>query len=79
MYGQVKQADNYAFVRVYGSGHEVPYWQPLFALEMLKRTLLGLDLATGTVAVAKGSRYSTVGPLTSDLREGNATVQFVEG
>jgi carboxypeptidase C (cathepsin A) len=76
VWGQVKQSDNYAFVRVYEAGHEVPYYQPLFALEMLDRTLKGLDLASGTKAIALGSGYRTVGSPTSDFREGNATVQF---
>lgn len=72
--GQVKQSANYAFVRVYESGHEVPYYQPVIALEMLNRTLQGLDLATGKIPIKMGSGYRTAGPLTSDYREGNSTV-----
>lgn len=76
VHGQAKQSGNFAFVRVYESGHEVPFYQPLISLEMLERVLKGLDVATGTVAVSKGSGYKTSGPSESTYREGNSTVQF---
>ncbi|KAF3762618.1 alpha/beta-hydrolase [Cryphonectria parasitica EP155] len=74
VHGQVKQSDNYAFARVYYSGHEVPFYQPVLALEMFERVLAGKDVATGLVGIA--SNYTTVGPSVSTFREGNATVQF---
>lgn len=74
VHGQVRQAGNFAFVRIYESGHLVPFFQPLVALEMLDRVIRGRDIATGNTLVSNG--YATKGPKTSDFQEGNATVQF---
>lgn len=76
VHGQVKQAANFAFARIYEAGHEVPFYQPVLALEMFERGIQGLDIATGTTKVAKGSSYKTSGPAKSTYREGNSTVQF---
>ena len=75
-HGQVKQSDNFAFVRVYESGHEVPFYQPVIALEMLQRAIDGTDIATGKTSVSLGSGYKTSGPAKSTYREGNSTVQY---
>ncbi|KAL5118868.1 hypothetical protein ACEQ8H_003191 [Pleosporales sp. CAS-2024a] len=74
VHGQVRQSGLFSFVRIYESGHEVPFYQPRAALELLERVLRRKDLATGTATVGPG--YRTVGPATSTYREGNATVQF---
>ncbi|KAF2717975.1 putative serine carboxypeptidase [Polychaeton citri CBS 116435] len=76
VHGQVKQAANFAFVRIYESGHEVPFYQPLAALEMFERVISGKDVATGGEHVEKGCVYLTVGTEKSTYREGNTTVQF---
>lgn len=87
VHGQVKQSANFAFVRVYYSGHEVPFYQPLLSLEMLERVLAGTDVETGLVSVAGGAgngttysnsttAYKTTGTALSTFREGNSTVQF---
>jgi carboxypeptidase C (cathepsin A) len=77
VHGQVKQHENFAFVRIYESGHEVPFYQPVVALELLERVINGLDVETGKVHVKKGSKYETHGSSAkSTYREGNATVQF---
>jgi carboxypeptidase C (cathepsin A) len=76
VHGQVRQSDNVAFVRIYESGHEVPFYQPLVALEMFERVINGQDVATGKQRIEKGCGYKTVGPMKSTFREGNATVQF---
>jgi carboxypeptidase C (cathepsin A) len=76
VHGQVKQADNVAFVRIYESGHEVPFYQPLVALEMFERVINGQDVATGEKRVCKGEGWKTVGAAESSFREGNGTVQF---
>ena len=74
VHGQVKQSGKFSFVRIYYSGHEVPFYQPLAALEMFERAIQGKDIATGTrVAVAS---YKTVGTSKSVFHEGNRTVQF---
>lgn len=74
VHGQVRQAGSFAFIRIYESGHEVPFYQPLVALEVLNRTIHGLDVATGQTAV--NATYRTTGPKTSTYQEGNATVQM---
>lgn len=79
VHGQVKQAGNYAFARVYYSGHEVPFYQPLLSLELFERVIAGKDVATGLYTVGRTGNYTgTVGPAESTFREGNATVQFAE-
>ncbi|GAM86185.1 hypothetical protein ANO11243_041970 [Dothideomycetidae sp. 11243] len=78
VHGQVKQAGAYSFVRIYESGHEVPFYQPEVSLAILHRALKKKDIATGRRHVRPGSHYKTHGPAQSTYREGNATVQFVQ-
>ncbi len=74
VHGQVKQAGKFSFVRVYESGHEVPFYQPLAALEIFERAINGKDIATGSEHPGKG--YLTEGTKKSEYREGNSTIQF---
>jgi carboxypeptidase C (cathepsin A) len=74
VHGQVKQAGLFSFVRIYESGHEVPFYQPLVALEMFERALKQVDVATGTKKLTRD--YVTVGTPTSEYRQGNATIQM---
>ena len=74
VHGQVKQNENFAFARIYYSGHEVPFYQPLAALELFERTINGVDIETGKTAVGAGSGYKTTGTAESTFREGNGTV-----
>jgi len=74
VHGQVRQSGLFSFVRIYESGHEVPFYQPLAALEMFERALKQVDMATGENKVDAG--YKTVGTPKSTYREGNATIQF---
>ncbi|KIW96126.1 uncharacterized protein Z519_03193 [Cladophialophora bantiana CBS 173.52] len=74
VHGQVRQAGQFAFVRIFQSGHEVPFYQPLVSLEMLDRVLASRDIATGKTPLTPA--YKTKGPLVSTYREGNATIQF---
>ena len=76
VHGQVKQADNFAFVRIYESGHEVPFYQPVVALEMFERVVAGMDVATGKVKVSMGGGYVTKGTAKTTLIEGNSTIQM---
>lgn len=78
--GEVRQSSttsgsNYAFVRIFESGHEVPFYQPAGSLAMLERVIKGLDIATGMQQVNDTS-YTTSGPMVSSYREGNGTVQY---
>lgn len=72
--GQVKQAGNFSFARIYYSGHEVPFYQPIAALEVMNRTLFHRDIATGQRSTSNG--YKTKGSHQSTFRQGNDTVQF---
>lgn len=75
VHGQVKQSGLFSFVRIYESGHEVPFYQPLASLEIFERALKQVDIATGKEdAACKG--FKTVGTPTSTFREGNGTMQF---
>ena len=74
VHGQVRQSGLFSFVRIYESGHEVPFYQPLVALEIFERALKQVDVATGEEALC--DTYKTVGTLTSTYREGNGTIQF---
>jgi hypothetical protein len=78
VHGQVKQSQLFSFVRFYEAGHEVPFYQPLAALEVFARAINQTDIATGTVRIESGGygAYKTVGTATSDYKEGNKTVQF---
>ncbi|KAI4112348.1 MAG: hypothetical protein LQ338_008322, partial [Usnochroma carphineum] len=73
-HGQVKQSGAFSFVRIYESGHEVPFYQPLVSLEIFERAIAGKDIANGKVVAETG--YTTTGPASSTFREGNGTVQF---
>lgn len=74
VHGQVKQAGKLAFVRIYESGHEVPFYQPLAALEMFERVIARKDVQTGKIIPGPG--YLTSGTKESLFREGNATIQW---
>lgn len=76
VHGQSKQSAKFSFTRIYESGHEVPFYQPVIALEMFERAINGLDIATGTVKMGPKSCYHTKGTPKSTYHEGIATVQF---
>lgn len=76
VHGQVRQSDLYTFIRIYESGHEVPFYQPLAALEFFERAISRKDIATGKKSVKQHGGFHTVGTLTSDYREGNGTLVF---
>lgn len=72
--GQVKQAGNFSFTRIYYSGHEVPFYQPVAALQLFNRTIHHMDIATGHHTPT--SNYYTKGPFMSNFHQGNTTVQY---
>jgi carboxypeptidase C (cathepsin A) len=41
VHGVSKQSDNFAFVRIYEAGHEVPFYQPVVALEVRSDESMG--------------------------------------
>ncbi|MCJ1309008.1 hypothetical protein MMC25_002663 [Agyrium rufum] len=66
-YGEVRQAGNFSFLRVYEAGHEVPFYQPLASLEMFRRVLGNLIVADGSEMVTLD--YSTNGTATATHTE----------
>ncbi|PWY62843.1 peptidase S10, serine carboxypeptidase [Aspergillus eucalypticola CBS 122712] len=50
-YGETREYGNFSFTRVYQAGHEVPYYQPIAALQLFNRTLFGWDIAAGTTQI----------------------------
>ncbi|OJJ88898.1 S10 family peptidase [Aspergillus glaucus CBS 516.65] len=50
-YGETREYGNFSFTRVYEAGHEVPYYQPIAALQLFNRTLNGWDIAQGKVKI----------------------------
>lgn len=63
-------------MRIYESGHEVPFYQPVAALEIFERAINGKDIATGKVS--PDASYLTEGTAESTFREGNGTIVFVD-
>ncbi|MCJ1405649.1 hypothetical protein MMC11_008878 [Xylographa trunciseda] len=66
-YGEVRQYGNFSFLRMYESGHEVPFYQPVGALEMFRRVLGNLTLADGSEQVTL--TYETNGTATATHTE----------
>ncbi|KAF2717289.1 peptidase S10, serine carboxypeptidase [Polychaeton citri CBS 116435] len=58
-YGEVRQYGNFSFLRMYESGHEVPYYQPKASLELFRRVLGNLIVSDGSAPVT--GDYNTTG------------------
>ncbi|KAJ8065730.1 hypothetical protein OCU04_006400 [Sclerotinia nivalis] len=76
VHGQVKQSGLFSFSRIYESGHEVPFYQPLAALEIFQRVIGRLDIESGLISIDANKTYLTSGTEKSTYREGNKTMQF---
>jgi carboxypeptidase C (cathepsin A) len=74
VHGQVRQSGSFSFVRIYESGHLVPYFQPLVSLAMFERAITGKDIAMGTIDITES--YRTIGSAKSTFRQGNSTIKF---
>jgi carboxypeptidase C (cathepsin A) len=70
-YGAVRQYGNFSFLRIYNSGHLVPWYQPKAALEMFRRVLTGKALANGTTDVT--ASYGISGDASATHTEGGST------
>ncbi|PTU23793.1 hypothetical protein P175DRAFT_0428594 [Aspergillus ochraceoroseus IBT 24754] len=80
-YGETREYGNLSFTRVYEAGHEVPYYQPIAALQLFNRTLFGWDIPEGKTRIWPG--YSTNGTATATHTESSvplpsATTQHLE-
>lgn len=60
-YGETREYGNFSFTRLYEAGHEVPYYQPIAALQFFNRTIFGYDIATGTQNIYNQPDYGTEG------------------
>lgn len=63
-FGETREYGNFSFTRIYESGHEVPYYQPIAALGFFSRAINGLDMATGTFKI-DGTNGGTLGEATA--------------
>jgi hypothetical protein len=73
VHGQVNHATTFSFVRVYEAGHEVPFYQPEFALTMFSRAISvsGGKRNSSFQAASPGSQYNTTtGELSSPCTSG---------
>lgn len=68
-YGETREFGNLSFTRIYESGHEVPYYQPIAALGLFERAINGLDIATGTKPVNGNQGGTTNGTATATHTE----------
>ncbi|KAI0397326.1 alpha/beta-hydrolase [Xylariaceae sp. FL0594] len=59
--GMVRQYGNLSFTRVYGAGHEVPYYAPEAAHAIFSRVMADHDVATGTIHTHTPSSPSKCG------------------
>jgi len=71
-YGEVRQAGNFSFLRVYESGHEVPYYQPKASLEFFRRVLENRTLADGYTYLT--NNYTTNGTVNATHTESYPTL-----
>lgn len=53
--GKVREYGNLSFALVYGAGHFAAADQPSLALELFRRSVHGVDLATGQTAVGNST------------------------
>ncbi|KAJ5092205.1 hypothetical protein NUU61_007075 [Penicillium alfredii] len=59
-FGETREYGNFSFTRVYEAGHEVPYYQPVAALQLFNRTLNGWELPKGQKKLT--ARFGSKGP-----------------
>lgn len=71
-YGETREYGNFSFTRVYEAGHEVPYYQPIAALQLFNRTLNGWELPKGEKKLSSGDGSS--GPATATHTESSVAL-----
>lgn len=76
-YGEVRQYGAFSFLRMYESGHEVPFYQPEASLAMFSRVLGDVDIATGETVVT--GTYETNGTADATHTEPYVGIPSVTG
>jgi carboxypeptidase D len=71
-YGETREYGNFSFTRVYEAGHEVPYYQPVAALQLFNRTLNGWELPTGEKKLTPD--FGSDGPATATHTESSVAL-----
>ncbi|KAF2027290.1 alpha/beta-hydrolase [Setomelanomma holmii] len=77
-YGEVRQYGNFSFARIYESGHEVPYYQPVAALAYFNRTLYHMDIATGEKPVTANLTSSGLANATHTNSYVSLTTSYIQ-
>lgn len=76
-YGETREYGNFSFTRVYESGHEVPFYQPIAALQLFNRTLNGWELPTGEKKLTPG--FGSSGPASATHTESSVALPSSTG
>lgn len=71
-YGETREYGNFSFTRVYEAGHEVPFYQPIAALQLFNRTLNGWELPKGDKKLTPG--FGSSGPATATHTESSVAL-----
>lgn len=59
-HGIVREYGNLSFAVVYDAGHMVPIDKPDVALEIFRRSMFGVDIATGTYLISNETTASLI-------------------
>lgn len=76
-YGEVRQYGNFSFLRMYESGHEVPFYQPAASLALFARVLGNLDIATGEEVLT--GTYASEGNANATATEPYVAIPSITG
>ncbi|KAJ6109737.1 Peptidase S10 serine carboxypeptidase [Penicillium sp. IBT 16267x] len=76
-YGETREYGNFSFTRVYEAGHEVPFYQPIAALQLFNRTLNGWELPTGEKKLTAG--FGSSGPASATHTQSSVALPTASG
>ncbi|KAJ5986855.1 Peptidase S10 serine carboxypeptidase [Penicillium sp. IBT 35674x] len=76
-YGETREYGNFSFTRVYEAGHEVPFYQPIAALQLFNRTLNGWELPTGEKKLTSG--FGSSGPASATHTQSSVALPTASG
>ncbi|KAJ5658097.1 Peptidase S10 serine carboxypeptidase [Penicillium longicatenatum] len=76
-YGETREYGNFSFTRVYEAGHEVPFYQPIAALQLFNRTLNGWELPTGEKKLTPA--FGSSGPASATHTQSSVALPTASG